>query len=68
MTELEYIRSLDDLGLATYILSLCITMTEGALEDAGVEFEPTGGIPEEQAKEFLQALQQPHKEVSGHGV
>lgn len=62
MTELEYIRSLNDRDLAAYLLSMGIVMAEGTLEAAGVEFEPSGGIPEQQVSQFLQALQQPHKE------
>ena len=62
MTELEYIRSLNDRDLAAYLLSMSIVMAEGTLEAAGVEFEPSKGIPEQQVSQFLQALQQPHKE------
>lgn len=62
MTELEYIRSLNDRDLAAYLLSMGIVMAEGTLEAAGVEFEPSKGIPEQQVSRFLQALQQPHKE------
>ena len=62
MTELEYIRSLNDRDLAAYLLSMGIVMAEGTLEAAGVEFESSKGIPEQQVSQFLQALQQPHKE------
>lgn len=62
MTEAEYIRSLDDEGLARYFLRMCIVFTAGSLETAGVEIDPDMEIPEHMVEGLLQNLQQPHKE------
>ena len=62
MSELDYIRSLDDEGLARYFLRMCIVFTAGPLGVAGVEIDPDMEIPEYMVKGLLQALQQPHKE------
>lgn len=63
MTEAEYIRSLDDEGLARYFLRMCIVFTAGSLEAAGVEIDPDMDLPEHMVKGLLQNLQQPHKGV-----
>jgi hypothetical protein len=62
MTEAEYIRSLDDEGLARYFLRMCIVFTAGSLEAAGVEIDPDMDLPEHMVNGLLQALQQPHRE------
>lgn len=62
MSELDYIRSLDDEGLTKYLLRMCIVFTAGSLEPAGVEIDPDMDLPEHMVKGLLQNLQQPHKE------
>lgn len=61
MSELDYIRSLDDKGLTNYLLRMCIIFSAGSLGLAGVEIDPDMEIPEHMVAGFLQALQQPHK-------
>lgn len=61
MSELEYIRSLDDEGLTRYLLRMCIVFSSGSLGLTGVEIDPDMEIPEHMVKGLLQALQQPHK-------
>ena len=62
MSELDYIRSLDDEGLTKYLLRMCIVFASGSLELAGVEIDGNMDIPEHMVTGLLQALQQPHKE------
>lgn len=62
MSELDYIRSLDDEGLTNYLLRMCIVFASGSLELAGVEVDVNMDIPEHMVTGLLQALQQPHKE------
>lgn len=62
MSELDYIRSLDDKGLTNYLLRMCIVFSAGSLRLAGVEIDPDMEIPEHMVAGLLQALQQPHKE------
>lgn len=62
MSELDYIRSLDDEGLTKYLLRMCIVFTAGSLELAGVEIDQDMDLPEHMMIGLLQALQQPHKE------
>lgn len=62
MSELEYIRSLDDEGLTKYLLRMCIVFSVGSLGVAGVDIDPDMEIPEHMVAGLLQALQQPHKE------
>lgn len=62
MSELEYIRSLDDEDLTRYLLHMCIVFSVGSLETAGVEIDQDMEIPEHMVAGLLQALQQPHKE------
>ena len=62
MSELDYIRSLDDRGLTNYLLRICIVFSAGPLGLAGVEIDPNMEIPEHMVTGLLQALQQPHKE------
>ena len=61
MSELDYIRSLDDEGLTRYLLRMCIVFSSGSLGLTGVEIDPDMEIPEHMVKGLLQALQQPHK-------
>lgn len=61
MSELEYIRSLDDEDLTKYLLRMCIVFSSGSLGLTGVEIDPDMEIPEHMVKGLLQALQQPHK-------
>ena len=61
MSELDYIRSLDDEGLTKYLLRMCIVFTAGSLELAGVEIDQDMDLPEHMVKGLLQTLQQPHK-------
>lgn len=63
MSELDYIRSLDDEGLTKYLLRMCIVFTVGSLETAGVDIDQDMDLPEQMVEELLQALQQPHKGV-----
>lgn len=63
MSELEYIRSLDDEGLTKYLLRMCIVFSAGSLGVAGVDIDPDMDLPEHLVTGLLQALQQPHKEV-----
>ena len=63
MSELDYIRSLDDEGLTKYLLRMCIVFTAGSLEAAGAQIEQDMDLPEHMVSGLLQALQQPHKEV-----
>ena len=63
MSELDYIRSLNDEDFARYLLRMCIVFTAGSLETAGVEIDPDMEIPEHMVKGLLQNLQQPHKEI-----
>ena len=62
MSELDYIRSLDDEGLTKYLLRMCIVFTAGSLEPAGVEIDSDMDLPEHMVKGLLQNLQQPHRE------
>lgn len=62
MSELDYLRSLDDEGLTKYLLQMCIVFASGSLELAGVEIDPDMDLPEHMVTGLLQALQQPHKE------
>lgn len=62
MSELDYIRSLDDEGLTKYLLHMCIVFFSGSLKTAGREIDPDMDLPEHMVKGLLQALQQPHKE------
>lgn len=62
MSELDYIRSLDDEGLTKYLLRMCIVFTAGSLEPAGVEIDQDMDLPEHMVAGLLRALQQPHKE------
>jgi hypothetical protein len=62
MSELEYIRSLDDEGLTKYLLRMCIVFSAGSLGVAGVDIDLDMEIPEHMVTGLLQALQQPHKE------
>lgn len=62
MSELDYIRSLDDEGLTKYLLRMCIVFTAGSLETTGVEIDQDMDLPEHMVAGLLQALQQPHKE------
>ena len=62
MSELDYIRSLDDEDLTKYLLRMCIVFTAGSLKFAGVEIDQDMDLPEYMMTEILQALQQPHKE------
>lgn len=68
MSELDYIRSLDDEGLTKYLLGMCITFTLGSLEVAGAQIEHNMDLPEDMVARLLQALQQPHKEGLVNGV
>lgn len=61
MSELNYIRSLDDEGLTRYLLRMCIVFSSGSLGLTGVEIDPDMEIPEHMVLGLLQALQQPHK-------
>lgn len=61
MSEIDYIRSLDDEGLTKYLLRMCIVFTAGSLELAGVEIDQDMDLPEHMVKGLLQTLQQPHK-------
>ena len=61
MSELDYIRSLDDEGLTKYLLRMCIVFTAGSLETAGVDIDQDMNLPEHMVAGLLQALQQPHK-------
>ena len=61
MSELDYIRSLDDEGLTKYLLRMCIVFTAGSLEPTGVQVDQDMEIPEHMVSGLLQALQQPHK-------
>lgn len=62
MSELDYIRSLDDEGLTKYLLRMCIVFTAGSLETAGVEIDQDMDLPEHLVTGLLQTLQKPHKE------
>lgn len=62
MSELDYIRSLDDEGLTRYLLRMCIVFSSGSLGLTGVEIDPDMDIPEHMVLGLLQALRQPHKE------
>lgn len=61
MSELDYIRSLDDEGLTKYLLWMCITFTSGSLGAAGAQIDQDMEIPENMVTRLLQALQQSHK-------
>ena len=63
MSELDYIRSLDDEGLTRYLLHMCIVFTTGSLEAAGASIDEAMDLPEPLVTKLLQALQQPHREV-----
>ena len=67
MSELDYIRSLDDEGLTRYLLRMCIVFTAGSLEAAGAPINEAMDLPEHMVAGLLQALQQPHKEDPGKG-
>lgn len=62
MSELDYIRSLDDEGLTKYLLRMCIVFTAGSLKSSGVEIDQDMDLPEYMVAGLLQALQQSHKE------
>lgn len=62
MSELDYIRSLNDEDLTKYLLRMCIVFSAGSLELAGVKIDQNMDIPEHMVTGLLQALQQPHKE------
>lgn len=62
MSELEYIRSLNDRDLTRYLLRMCISFTTGSLGAAGVEIGLDMDLPEHMVLGLLQALRQPHKE------
>lgn len=62
MSELEYIRSLNDRDLTRYLLRMCIAFSTGSLEAAGVEIDPDMDLPEHMVLGLLQVLRQPHKE------
>ena len=62
MSELDYIRSLDDEDLTKYLLRMCIVFTAGSLELAGVEIDQDMDLPEHMVTGLLQTLHLPHKE------